>query len=192
MTKKSQKIVVAITGASGSIYAETLLKKLQSHIDSNKINATVSIVISEEGKLVWEHELENTNYLNYPFKIYKNNDFFAPFASGSANYNCMIILPCTMGTMAKIAIGTAENLIARAADVMLKERKKLIIVPRETPFNLIHINNMKTITEAGGIIFPASPSFYSKPQNINELIENFVDRLLSVAGIIEEGYSWNS
>jgi 4-hydroxy-3-polyprenylbenzoate decarboxylase len=115
----------------------------------------------------------------------------APFASGSAKYDTMIVCPCSMGTMARIATGVSNDLMTRAADVILKERRKLILVPRDTPLSLIHINNMKTITEAGGIIAPASPSFYSRPKNFEDLARTVVDRLLDLAGFDLDSYRWS-
>ena len=117
-------------------------------------------------------------------------DFMAPFASGSANYSTMIICPCSVGTMGRIAGGISNDLTTRAADVILKERRRLIIVARETPLNLIHINNMKVITEAGGIICPATPSFYSNPNTFEELASTVIDRVLTLAGLENESYSW--
>jgi 4-hydroxy-3-polyprenylbenzoate decarboxylase len=139
---------------------------------------------------VWEYELGNRDFENLPFKVYGPNDFFSPIASGSAGYTAMIICPCSMGTMARIATGVSNDLMTRAADVMLKERRKLILVPRDTPFSLIHINSMKTITEAGGIIAPASPSFYSRPTTFEELVLTVVDRALVLAGFELDGYRW--
>ncbi|HVE61068.1 MAG TPA: UbiX family flavin prenyltransferase, partial [Chitinophagaceae bacterium] len=112
------------------------------------------------------------------------------FASGSAQYDAMIIIPCSMGTLARIAAGISNDLVTRGADVMLKERKKLVLVLRETPYNLIHIKNMKTVTLAGGIICPASPSFYSKPQTIEQAASTVVDRVLDLAGIKNESFRW--
>ena len=182
------KIVVAITGASGSIYAKELLQKLQL---LNQQIETVGIVMSDNAKEVWKFELGNTSYENLPFKIYNKNDFFAPFASGSAKYRTMIICPCSMGTLGRIASGISNDLTTRAADVILKERGKLILVTRDTPLNLIHINNMKTVTEAGGIICPASPSFYSKPQSIEELVNTVVDRVIDLCGLDQKSFRWN-
>jgi len=119
-----------------------------------------------------------------------NDDFFVPFASGSSDYDTMIICPASMGMLGRIANGTSEDLIARAADVMLKERRKLIIVPRETPYNLIHIRNMETLTLAGAIICPATPSFYSKPQTIDDLVMTVVERIISLAGFDAGIYRW--
>ena len=114
----------------------------------------------------------------------------APFASGSAAYNIMIIIPCSMGTLGRIASGISNDLISRAADVVLKERRKLICVVRDTPYNLIHIRNMETITLAGGIIAPATPSFYSKPTTIEEVAATVVDRIIDLAGLQNESYRW--
>ncbi len=182
------KIIVAVTGASGSVYAKVLLDKLvqlQSQID------TVGFVMSDNAKDVWKLELKNNDFENIPFKSYGKNDFFAPFASGSAKFEAMIICPCSMGTMARIAQGISNDLITRAADVILKERRKLILVLRDTPYSLIHINNMKSITEAGGIICPASPSFYSGPADFEELAATVVDRVIDLAGFTHSAYRWN-
>lgn len=183
----NRKIIVAITGASGSIYAKCLLDKL--HELSGQFEQ-VGIVMSSNAQIVWEHELGNKEHENYEFNYYAKDDFNAPFASGSANYDNMVIVPCSMGTMGRIAAGTSNDLICRAADVILKERRKLILVTRETPLNLIHINNMKLITESGGIICPASPSFYSKPSTIEEIANTVVDRVLDLIGFQNESYRW--
>ena len=116
----------------------------------------------------------------------------APFASGSAQYKTMIVAPCSMGTLARIASGVSNDLVTRAADVILKERRKLILINRDTPLNLIHINNMKTITEAGGIIMPASPSFYSKPNNFEELAATVINRVIDLADLKKDSYRWQS
>ena len=183
------KIIVAITGASGSIYAKVLLDQLVVLKDQTD---AIGIVMSKNAKNVWEFELGNDSYKDYPFKYYEKNDFMAPFASGSAQYKTMIVVPCSMGTLARIATGVSDDLITRAADVILKERRKLILVSRDTPLNLIHINNMKTITEAGGIIMPASPSFYSKPNNYEELAATVINRVIDLADLNKESYRWQS
>ena len=183
------KIIVAITGASGSIYAKVLLDQLI--VLKDQIDA-VGIVMSKNAKDVWEFELGNDSYKDYPFKYYEKNDFMAPFASGSAQYKTMIVAPCSMGTLARIATGVSNDLITRAADVILKERRKLILINRDTPLNLIHINNMKTITEAGGIIMPASPSFYSKPNNFEELTATVINRVIDLADLKKDSYRWQS
>lgn len=182
------KIVVAITGASGSAYAKILLQKLQQL--SEQIEA-VGVIMSDNAKEVWKHELGNTDYEKTPFKLYNKSDFSAPFASGSARYDTMIICPCSMGTLARIASGISNDLTTRSADVILKERRKLILVTRDTPISLIHINNMKTVTEAGGIICPASPSFYSKPNTIEQVAATVIDRVLDLCGLENKTFRWN-
>jgi len=129
--------------------------------------------------------------MNIPYTVYAKQDFFAPFASGSARYTEMIIVPCSMGTLGRIAAGTSDDLITRAADVMLKERRRLICVIRDTPLNLIHIRNMQTITEAGGIIMPAAPSFYSRPKDFNELADTVVFRIIDMMGLEKNSFRWS-
>lgn len=182
-----RKIVVAVTGASGSMYADLLLKKLQ------QLNAQweeLSLVMTTNAKEVWKIELGNESYKDAAVKHYTTDDFNAPFASGSGQYDTMIIIPCSMGTLGRIASGISNDLISRAADVILKERRKLICVARDTPYNLIHIRNMETITLAGGIICPATPSFYSKPKTIEELAATVVDRVIDLAGFENKAYRW--
>lgn len=178
---------MAITGASGSIYAKVLFDRLlafQSQLDA------VGVVMSDNAKDVWKFELGNDDYTKYPFAFYAKNDFYAPFASGSAKFDTMIVCPCSMGTLARIAGGISSDLTSRAADVILKERRRLILVPRETPLSLIHLRNMQTVTEAGGIICPASPSFYSLPGNFEELAATVTDRVMGLIGLESGGYEW--
>jgi flavin prenyltransferase len=182
------KIIVAVSGASGSIYAKVLLDKL-SLIKSQW--SDLGIIITDNAKIVWETELGEKDYNIYDGKYYDKTDFMAPFASGSANYNIMIIAPCSMGTVARISSGLSNDLISRAADVILKERRKLVCVVRESPYNLIHLKNMETITQAGGIICPASPSFYSKPKTIEEAAATVIDRVIHLAGLEIESYKWS-
>ncbi len=177
------KTVIAITGASGSIYAELLLKKLQGQAD-------IAVVMTENARTVWKTELENESWKDLPFKFYSTTDFLAPFASGSAQFQNMIIIPCSMGTLGRIASGISNDLITRAADVILKERRKLICVIRDTPYNLIHIRNMETITLAGGIICPATPSFYSRPKDLEQMASTVVDRVLDLAGFEVKTFRW--
>ena len=179
-----KKIVIAITGASGTIYAQSLLQKLEQ---SEQVES-LSVVMSDIAKQVWKTEIGTKP--NFASKQYKPDDFYAPFASGSSVQDSMVIIPCTMGTMAKIAGGIADNLITRAADVFLKEKKQLIIVPRETPFNLIHVKNMEQLILAGAQIIPASPSFYAKPKNIDDLVSHFTDRILDQLSIPTQAYRW--
>jgi len=184
-----KKVIVAISGASGSIYARILLDKLA------RIKAQwdeLSVVMTDNARQVWATELGDSPFENYPAKYYGVRDFEAPFASGSGQYNIMIIVPCSMGTLGRIASGISNDLITRAADVILKERRKLICVVRDTPYNLIHIRNMETVTLAGGIICPASPSFYSKPQNIEEAAATVVDRILDLSGFDVKTFRWSN
>ena len=185
---KKKKIIVAVTGASGAIYAKVLLDKLQ--LLQEQIE-TVGMVFSDNAKAVWEYEMGNRDYEKLTFTNYDKNNFFAPFASGSARYETMIICPCSMGTLARIAQGISNDLVTRAADVILKERRKLILVTRDTPLSLIHIDNMKTVTLAGGIVVPASPSFYSKPKTFEDLASTVIDRVLDLAGFENVTYRWN-
>jgi 4-hydroxy-3-polyprenylbenzoate decarboxylase len=154
--------------------------------------AQVGIVMSKNAKEVWETELGNTDFNNYPFNYYEKFDFNAPFASGSAGYNTMIVAPCSMGTLGRIASGISNDLITRAADVALKERRQLICLVRDTPYNLIHIRSMETVTLAGGIICPASPSFYSKPRSIEDVAATVVDRVIDLAGLKQDTYRWGT
>lgn len=183
------KIVLAITGASGSIYARLLLDKLEQLKEQYN---EMAVVISNNAKQIWEWELGNRDYENYGVRYYDKFDFTAPFASGSAQYNIMIIAPCSMGTLARIASGVSDDLITRAADVVLKERRKLILAIRDTPYNLIHIKNMETVTLAGGIICPATPSFYGKPKSIEEAATTVVNRILDLAGLEINSYRWGN
>jgi 4-hydroxy-3-polyprenylbenzoate decarboxylase len=183
-----RKIVVAITGASGAIYARLLLNKLQQ-LQSQV--AEIGVVMSDNARQVWKLELDNEDYNNYPFKFYDKTDFMAPFASGSAKYDTMVIIPCSMGTLGRIASGISNDLTTRAADVMLKERRKLILVARDMPLGLIQIRNMQTVTEAGGIICPAVPSFYSKPQTVEDVAMTVVNRVVDLMGLENESYRWS-
>jgi len=184
---KKLKLIIGITGASGSIYGKLLLEKvktLESQLDE------CGVVFSDNARAVWKFELGKFDENEVPFPLYRPDDFFSPFASGSAGFDVMIVCPCTMGTLGRIASGVSSDLLTRAADVILKERKKLILVPREMPYSLIHLNNMKLLTEAGAIICPASPSFYSKPQTLEEAVMTVVDRVLVQAGFEFPTFHW--
>ena len=185
---KKHKLVVGLTGASGAIYAKVLFDKLRQLSDQIE---DVGVVMSDNAGAVWEYELGNADYKNLPFKVYGKSDFMAPFASGSARFNTMIICPCSLGTLARIAQGVSNDLMTRAADVILKERRKLILVTRDTPLSIIHLENMRTVTLAGGIIAPASPSFYSKPSGFEALAATVVDRALDLAGFENVSYRWS-
>lgn len=187
MKLNNRKIIVAVTGASGSIYALKLLEKLRS---LKKPPEEIAVIFSDMAKDIWKFET-NQVYKNIPpAKEYQNNNFFAPFASGSSDFDTMIICPASMGTLGRIAGGVSDSLIIRSADVMMKERRKLIIVPRETPYNLIHIKNMETLTLAGAIICPATPSFYSNPSTVEDLIMTVVERIIVLAGFEAETFRW--
>lgn len=186
-TTKNRKIILAITGASGSIYAKKLLEKLTQLEEPPE---EIAVIFSDTAREIWIAETGKKFTAISPAKEYDNNSYFAPFASGSSRYDTMIICPASMGTTGRVANGTSDDLIARTADVMLKERRKLIIVPREAPYNLIHINNMKTLALAGAIICPASPSFYSNPVTIDDLVMTVVDRILDLAQFNIKGYRW--
>jgi flavin prenyltransferase len=188
MNQSKLKLVVSISGASGSIYAKVLLDKLlqlEAQIEA------VGVIMSDNAKDIWSQELGGDSYSKYPFTHYDKNDYSAPFASGSAKYNALIVCPCSMGTLGRIAAGISNDLTSRAADVMLKERRKLILVTRDTPLSLLHINNMKTVTEAGGIICPATPSFYSKPNTMEQLAATVVDRVIDLLGLEQKTFRWN-
>jgi len=187
MINSDHKIILAITGASGSIYALKLLDKLST---LKGPPSEIAIVFSDTAKEIWEYETGKKFLPEPPAKVYENRNFFAPFASGSSTFGTMIICPASMGTMGRIANGVSDDLISRAADVMLKERRRLILVPRETPYNLIHIRNMEILTRAGAIICPATPSFYCKPITIDDLVMTVVDRIISLAGYESDSYHW--
>ncbi|HEY4288394.1 MAG TPA: UbiX family flavin prenyltransferase [Puia sp.] len=183
------KIVVAITGASGSIYAKLLLEKLSAIPQQWE---ALSVVMTDNAREVWRTELGNESYDKFDYPFFSQRDFHAPFASGSGKYDTMIIIPCSMGTLGRIASGSSADLITRAADVILKERRRLICVVRDTPYNLIHIRNMETLTLAGGIICPATPSFYSLPKTIDEVAATVVDRVLDLAGLDISTFRWGN
>ncbi len=187
MALKGRKIVLAVAGASGAVYAEKLLEKL---IKADDAPSEIAVIFSDKAVEIWEYETGNPFSPAPGAKVFKNSDFFAPFASGSSSYDTMIICPASMGIMGRIANGVSDDLITRAADVMLKERRRLIIVPRETPYNLIHIRNMESLTLAGAIICPATPSFYSRPATIDDLVMTVVDRIISLAGFNAGAYRW--
>ncbi len=182
-----KKVVVAVTGASGSIYAKVLFDKLRLLNDQI---AELGIVLSSNASDVWQHELGFPIDASLPGKVWERNNFFAPFASGSAKYDTMIIVPCSMGTLGRIASGQSDDLITRAADVVLKERRKLILVLRDTPYSLIHIRNMLSVTEAGAIVCPASPSFYAQPADFEALAATVIDRVLDLAGFEIAAKRW--
>ena len=177
-----RNVVLAVTGASGACYAQRFLERAAA-LDG----VALHVVLTDTARDIWRHELGR----EAP-KGLDNSRFDAPFCSGSAAADVMVVLPCSMGMLARIAAGTADDAIARMADVQLKERRPLLLVPRETPLNLIHLRNMATLTEAGAVIMPASPGFYSRPADLPALVDAFVARILQVAGLsdIDKSYQW--
>jgi 4-hydroxy-3-polyprenylbenzoate decarboxylase len=178
------KLVLAATGASGAIYLQRLLDQLD--IAAHEIH----LVLSGYARQVIHEEIGE---LRIPEGVHQHGDktMNVPFVSGSARFDAMIVVPCSMGTLGRIAAGTSENTLLRAADVFLKERRKLILVPRETPWNLIHARNVVTLIEAGAIILPASPGFYSRPQTIEALADTVVVRILDQLGLPAPGaFRW--
>ncbi len=183
------KVVVAVTGASGSIYARLLIEKLRT-LEAQWQD--LAVVMTENARLVWETELGEPFSASPSVRYYSTQDFMAPFASGSGQFDVMLIVPCSMGTLGRIAAGISNDLITRAADVVLKERRKLICVVRDTPYSLVHIRNMETITLAGGIICPATPSFYSRPATLEQVALTVVDRVLDLAGFDIAAFRWGT
>jgi 4-hydroxy-3-polyprenylbenzoate decarboxylase len=173
------KLVVAVSGASGAPYAKRLLDFLADQGPAHGVE--VDLVFTQTGKQVWKQEIGAEP--RYPFTIWKNQDFTAPFASGSALYDGMVVIPCSAGTLARIAYGLSVDLVGRAADVMLKERRRLVLVLRETPISLVHARAMAQVIEAGAFVMPASPSFYSGPTTIGQLVDTVVARVLDRLGL---------
>jgi len=174
-----KKIILGITGASGSLYAVQLLRCLQ------QADVEIHAVISSAGRLVLQHELGLTpdDLQKYVAKWYAPDDFAAPMSSGSSKFEAMVVVPCTMGSLGAIANGIAKNLIHRAADVILKEKKPLLLAVRETPLNRIHLENMLKVHDAGATICPPMPSFYHHPESLEEMAAFFAGRLADLIGI---------
>lgn len=181
------KIVIGVGGSSGAVYTKVLFDRLLQLQDQWE---KVGVVMSENAKINWRLELGGDTFDQYPFDFYDKKDFNAPFASGSARYGCMIICPCSMGLLGRINTGISTDLTTRAADVILKERRRLILVPRDTPYSLVHLRNMVGLTEAGAIVCPACPSFYSEPESMEEMALTVVDRVLDLAGLDVQTYRW--
>lgn len=195
----SKRIFIAVTGASGSVYADRLVQCLRGRVDRIYLCAT------EAGLKVIDHELPSASVLRSLlngeitgtdrelFRVFKNDDLFAPIASGSSAPTHMIVAPCSMGTLARIAHGMSSNLVERAADVCLKQKAPLVLVPRETPLNVIHLRNMLTLAEMGAHIIPPVPAFYQKPKTIDDLVDFIVGRLLEAVGVNDHGLydPWN-
>ena len=170
------KLVVAITGASGALYAQRLLDNLRAH--------EIHLVLSDHAHEVAAEELVGGKLvLGENVTRYENQSMHVPFVSGSARFDAMVVIPCSMGTLGRIANGTSDDTICRAADVFLKERRKLILVPRETPLNLVHVRNMERALEAGADLIPATPSFYTKPRSVEQVVDTVVARVLDHLGV---------
>ena len=179
------KIVVGVTGASGGIYARQCLEQL---LLSEQV-AQIALVVSASGVDVLRYE--GVELPSSPKIVrYENDDMFASVASGSARYDAMVIIPASMGTVGRIASGVSLSLIERAADVMLKERRRLVVVVRETPYSLIHLRNMTTLTEAGAVVLPASPSFYSRAESVEAMAMTVTERVVSHLGVELPHYEW--
>ena len=172
------RLVVGISGASGAPYARRLLDWLAD----NRSAIRTELVFTKTGRLVWQHEI-GTDPKAYDFPIHGPMDMAAPMASGSAGFDAMAVVPCSAGCMARIAHGISADLVGRAADVMLKERKPLVLCLRESPYSLVHVRNMAQLIEAGATVMPASPNFYSKPQGMDDLVDSVVGRVLDQLGI---------
>lgn len=191
----NRRIFIGITGASGTIYAQRLIEKIIS-IDGLE---RVYLTITASGLQVLQHELSGESLLgnaitnkNPRIRIFANDDFFAPFASGSNAPDDMVVIPCSMGTLSRVAHGASSNLLERACDVTLKQKHQLILVPRETPLNVIQLQNMLTLAQAGAHIVPACPAFYHKPRQLDDLVNFVVSRVLDCLGYPHDGKRWNS
>jgi flavin prenyltransferase len=178
------KLVIGATGASGAIYLQRLLEQIDC------VGNEVHLVMSGYAREVAKQEL---NDFRIPAEVsrHSESDMNVPFVSGSARFDAMAIVPCSMATLGRIASGASDSVLLRAADVFLKERRKLILVPRETPWNLIHARNVVTLLEAGAIVLPAIPSFYSRPDSVNDVVDTVVWRILDQIGLPSQGaYRW--
>jgi len=180
MSHRPRRIIVAITGATGAVYGVQLLKRLGATpgVESH-------LVLSDAASLTLHQELglQRRDAEALAHVVHRNRDIGASIASGSFQTDGMVIAPCSMKTLAAVAHGLSDNLVARAADVVLKERRRLLLMVRETPFNLAHLRNMTAVTEMGGIVFPPLPSFYHRPATIEEMVEHTVDRAIDLLGL---------
>ena len=192
--EQQQIITVAVTGASGAVLAQKVLQLLE---EDGRV-ARVHLVVSEAGQRLFAEELgiSSGDLKQLParligrssakIEVLPNKDIGASIASGSYEVHSMVVIPCSMGTLGAIANGLGDDLVARAADVMLKENRKLVLCVRDTPFNRIHLNNMLRVQEAGGVIMPAIPAFYHQPKTIDDIVTQFVCRVLAQIGLLQE------
>jgi len=178
------KIIFGISGASGAVLALRALEYL------SRMNYETHVVVSDTAKVIMRYETGKgmETLKRIATRVYSNDNLFAPMASGSFKAKAMIVMPCSMKTLAGIATGYSDNLILRAADVMLKERKPLVLVIRETPLSYVHAKNILEVSKAGAIVMPATPQFYLKDKSTGKLIDNFVGRVLAIAGIENDLY----
>lgn len=192
----NRRIFIGITGASGTIYAQRLVEKILAISELDRIYLTITV----SGLQVLRHELTSGELLreaidnkNKPrIRVFANDDFFAPFASGSNAPDDMVVIPCSMGTLSRVAHGASSNLLERACDVVLKQKHRLILVPRETPLNVIQLQNMLTLAQAGAYIVPACPAFYHLPRQLDDIVNFVVDRVLDCLAYPHGGKRWNS
>ena len=173
-------LVVGVGGASGAIYAQRLVAWLWTHREQH--GRDVHLVFTRTGRLVWRHEV-GVPLSDLGFPVHNHGDMTAPFASGSAKFGAMVIVPCSAGCLGRVAHGLSTDLVGRAADVMLKERRKLVMVLRESPYSLVHLQNMARVTEAGAVVLPASPSFYGRPASLDDAVDTVVARVLDHLGL---------
>lgn len=180
------KLILAVTGASGAIYARKVAERL---LQASEV-VEAAVIFSSNGLAVMNYEKEAVPLDDPRIKVFDNGDMFAAPASGSAGYDAMIVVPCSMGTAGRIASGVSDSLICRAADVMLKERRRLVLVVRETPLGTIHLRNLASLSECGAVVLPASPSFYSMPADIEQLCGTVAERAVQMLGLPAAGYKW--
>jgi 4-hydroxy-3-polyprenylbenzoate decarboxylase len=173
-----KKIVVGVTGASGAPYARRLLGVLNQRQD-----VEIAVCVSQTAHDVWALECGGDLREQIGLPVWGVRDYQAPFASGSAGWQAMVVVPCSMGTVARIAHGISDTLLTRAADVMLKERRTLVVVPRETPLSVVHLDNLARLARAGAVVLPAMPSFYGKPATLDDAIDTVVGRILDQVGL---------
>ena len=176
----TRRIVVGVGGASGAPYAARLLGFFRDHAAT--LDLEPHVVFTKMGKLVWTDEV-GIDPASYGFPLYSPGDMTAPFASGSARFDAMVVLPCSAGMLGRVAHGISTDLVGRAADVMLKERRRLVLVLRESPYSLVHARNITAAIEAGAVVMPASPSFYSRPEGVDGLLDTVVARALDLLDI---------
>lgn len=193
------KVVVGITGASGAPYARATLAALLAAREARAARGEpleLAVVVSSTAAEVWQTELAedlSAHVEGLRLPLHRGRDYRAPFASGSARWDAMVVVPCSMSTVARIAHGTSDSLLTRAADVMLKERRRLVLVPRETPLSTIHLENLLAVARAGAVVLPAMPSFYGQPRGLDDLLHTVVGRVLDQLGIDDpRTHRWGS